>query len=720
VASKKFSVLALFAGLVFVLSSSIHDAHATTFTATQNGEWVDTATWGGSAPPITINSGDTVSIPAGVAVTITARVTISNSGTINNAGIITNIEGAITSDGTINNSGTINNNFFGTFIPNAGDTITNSGTINNSGGTINNNRSGIMTNSGTITNSGGTINNYIGNIYNTGTISNNSGTVNNFGYLSNIGTITNSDIINNAGTILSPCNYIGNGGIITNNSGATINNTGTIASYETINNSGTINNNVEGIITNYFGGVITNSGTINNAGGTINNTLSGTITNSGTITITKSGIINNLGSIINSNTISNSSGKINNSGYFSNTGTVTNSDTINNTGYIGNGGIITNNSGATINNSGTISSYGTITNSGTIINYSGGTINKVTGGPISNNPSPFNFTVGITNSNQCGDGPRSHPGDDPPPSRIKPSFGGVGNMVFADGLTLDGKVYNLGNFAVNIPKNIANVGQPITIKIKEQLGFGPQDWKYIAVYMNFEGKSPETYNAHLILSNDKNDGPKLVDPKGYVNDFKVTTVLDSQYVYTTFSFTAARAMPDTSMIVTAWDGHNRVNNVYVGGAIQFGNDPIVKPYHAPDWLHEYTSFQDASLAVENEGYQKPLIFGHISNSEQVWKGSDGGSLKWLFDDANKTVSLVIYDNNGITVFKKTESLKKVDGIYSKCTDRKDCMYSWSAHGQLSRTDSGKLEKAKKDEQDRVSATLRSIGYTKHYDQTQMR
>src|SRR6267143_952481 len=80
-----------------------------------------------------------------------------------------------------------------------------------------------------------------------------------------------------------------------------------------------------------------------------------------------------------------------------------------------------------------------------------------------------------------------HTGDDPPPSQLKPSFGGVGNMVFPDGLTVDGKVYDLSKFAQEIPRTIADVGQPITIKIKEQLAHGPSDWRYVAVYMNFEG-----------------------------------------------------------------------------------------------------------------------------------------------------------------------------------------------------------------------------------------
>jgi hypothetical protein len=312
-----------------------------------------------------------------------------------------------------------------------------------------------------------------------------------------------------------------------------------------------------------------------------------------------------------------------------------------------------------------------------------------------------------------------HASDDPPPSRIKPSFGGIGNMIFTDGLTINGKVYDLDNFSVNIPKNLAGIGQPVTIKVKEELAYGPQDWDHVAIYMNFEGKDPETYNAHLILSDDKNNGPKIDDPKGYIKDFSVTTKLDSQYVYTTFSFTAAKAMSYTSVIVSAWDAHKRVNNVYVGGAIQFGEDPVVKPYHLPDWLHKYTNSHDINIAVENVGYQKPLISSHIANSDQVWKGSDGGSLKWLFDSANKTVSFVIYDNSGNVVLEKTESLKKIDAIYSKCTDNRNCMYSWNSQGQLSRTDSVKLEKVEKAEQDRIFATLRNMGYFEYFDHTPM-
>ncbi|TLX82085.1 MAG: hypothetical protein E6L00_04660, partial [Thaumarchaeota archaeon] len=274
----------------------------------------------------------------------------------------------------------------------------------------------------------------------------------------------------------------------------------------------------------------------------------------------------------------------------------------------------------------------------------------------------FNYRVQIFSalsiSNGDGADSLSDSSDDPLPSKIKPSFGGVGNMVFADGLTLDGKVYDLSKFAQEIPKTIADVGQPIKIKIKEQLAHGPTDWKYVAVYMNFEGKDPETYNAHLIMSIDKNEGQKLVDPKGYIKDYTVTTELDSKYVYTTFSFIAAKAMPDSTMIVAAWDGHSRINSVHVGGAIQFGQDPVVQPHPMPSWLHVYNNVRDANFAVENAGYVKPELFAHISNTQQVWSEPNTGHVLWFFDTVNGQVAILSYDTSGNMIWHKEQILEK--------------------------------------------------------------
>ncbi len=450
--------------------------------------------------------------------------------------------------------------------------------------------------------------------------------------------------------------------------------------------------------------------------GTLTNS-NGHITNFGTLVVTSgsvvesSGTINNLGTIHNSGSFNNNYGStFSNSGTVENTsgGHLNNSDgTINNNSA----GIITNDATSVINNSGTINNYGLILNYDNLCNNSGGKFNNfayLRPDGISDCP--------VTRISSGGKPADPHASDDPLPDLIKPSFGAVGNMIFPDGLTIGSRIYGLGSYESEVPKNTLDVNQSVTITIKHEPFYGVADWKHVAIYMNFEGKDPATYNANLVLSDDKVDGPSLYDPKNYIKSFDVATKLDSQYVYTSFNITAAKIMPDTSMIVSAWDDHKRINNIFVKGAIQFGKDPVGPPLIMSPWIHRYHDFSSIEKALQDSGYKKPLIFSRITNPDQVWMNNNG-SLSWILDDKNKTVSIKIADKNDNTVFEKTEQLRKEDGIYSHCNASHYCGYSWLAQGELSRTDPIHLEKVKKSEEARVYTTLGLMGYSKYFDNT---
>ena len=434
---RKVLMLPIFAALIAILSFLPQGAHAVTFTATQDGNWNDPATWGGASPPFTINPGDTVTIPSGITVNIPFR-SIMNSGTINNTG-------------TINSAG-------GVIANNAGGTITNTGTITTIGQLEN--FGGLITNTGTITSTNNIMNQ--GRINNSGTITG-SGTIQNGGSITdNNGGLTNPPgIINNGGTISSSIEFsstvkstitnngninvfrIDNYGNFFNNLGAsiTIPNGGEIGNYleSVLENSGTITNS--GFFFFHDVSALSNSGTVtNNAGGFFTNLSTGNPTvhegvdNSGTITLIGQG--DNSGSMTNTGTITTSdffiadpnssivnSGAINISGQFTNSNsatltneggiTISNSGTLNNAGTIQNiQGTITNNAGSNIENNGggTITNQGsfnvcTLNNSGTITNFqstitnSGCTINNNSGGSIENDQGTFTSNGGIINNN---------------------------------------------------------------------------------------------------------------------------------------------------------------------------------------------------------------------------------------------------------------------------------------------------------------------------------
>lgn len=158
--------LVLFAVSFSVLLGSNQDAHAATFTAIQDGNWNDPATWGGTVP----GAADDKIIPFGISVTIPGSSSITNSGIITISGAIQNLGFLdnfgtidINSGGRINNSNTVNNVLGGIININSGGRITNNNTINNNG-TINNNVGGIIINNDTINNLG-TINSLCGASY---------------------------------------------------------------------------------------------------------------------------------------------------------------------------------------------------------------------------------------------------------------------------------------------------------------------------------------------------------------------------------------------------------------------------------------------------------------------------------------------------------------------------------------------------------------------------
>jgi len=304
--------------------------------------------------------------------------TTGNAGTVINAGTATNGGTILVLDntgGTFSNTGTVT----GVSIV-SGGAVTNAGTfasaVDVSGGTFQNNVSGIVSDTttiiaGTVTNNGGTF----------AAVSNAAaGTFNNT--TGNAGAVTNAGTATNGGAIASLANT---GGTFQNNVGGAVSGTTTITGGTVTNNGGTFAavTNTTGTFTNTAGSVsgpVTNTATFNANGGGINgaiaNNAGGTFNVGGTVT-SSSAFDNSTATsrlLVNSGTYT-LSGLLTNSGTNAGGGVFVNAGSTLNA----NGGF-TNNAGATFVNQGTFSSTGTGTNDGTItgsLNILGGSLSGI-------------------------------------------------------------------------------------------------------------------------------------------------------------------------------------------------------------------------------------------------------------------------------------------------------------------------------------------------------
>jgi hypothetical protein len=197
---QKLFIMLILVSALFTGFATVPKTHAADYTAVQDGNWDDPATWGGSVPTAT----DNVVIPGSRVIVIPNTLTVYRE-----AGALTTINGFLRNEGLLNNSGVILD-------------------------------LGMFPNYGTLNNNGTFTNNF--SFSNTGTFSNN-GTFSTNAWFYNYNTVIN------AGTFDNYAPHVANsrfdnlaGATFTNLAGATLNNYYTISNYGTLDNEGMLNN----------------------------------------------------------------------------------------------------------------------------------------------------------------------------------------------------------------------------------------------------------------------------------------------------------------------------------------------------------------------------------------------------------------------------------------------------------------------------------------------
>ena len=254
-------------------------------------------------------------------------------------------------------------------------------------------------------------------------------------------------------------------------------------------------------------------------------------------------------------------------------------------------------------------------------------------------------------STLCSSGGYSHG----KPGEIMTSFGGTGGNIFHDGLKINGNIFDISHYTQTIPKQALPVGHDLIIRIKEVPYYGYDHYQRTTLFLNFGGQDLETYNARTVIYDDKLGGTVVTDPDGFLKDVTTSRTNTDDYTWVTFHFKAAKAMPDTSMIIQAWDDYKRVVTAKVYGAIQFGLDnPPTPKVELPSWVHVFYNAMATNDFLRNNDYKRPSMMSHISTADQLGTGL---TVKWVFDEHKETLTRIIY-SQGNEVNSLEEHLKK--------------------------------------------------------------
>jgi hypothetical protein len=222
---------------------------------------------------------------------------------------------------------------------------------------------------------------------------------------------------------------------------------------------------------------------------------------------------------------------------------------------------------------------------------------------------------------------------------------------------------------------------------------------HMGLYLIPRGQDMITTNSIASILWDKGESVKVEDPNHILSNVTVSSSSDGTFQHTRFSFIPTKSYDKMSFLVRAWNDHLYSTDVRV-------HDDIKTPQSSkslPTGIIKYANFTELQEALYKDQFYKPNIMAHIHDTNAVFPDS-GGSVYWLYDIMQHSVTLVIVDENDSELFSYKSLLepyaieKKGDYKFMNFTDV-----------QLNRQNTEQIQKAMEIEESKAMSSSEKMG-----------
>jgi hypothetical protein len=149
-----------------------------------------------------------------------------------------------------------------------------------------------------------------------------------------------------------------------------------------------------------------------------------------------------------------------------------------------------------------------------------------------------------------------------------PAFGFNYVYAYHDGLTIDGKVFDISKFSQVIPTQTFYVDVPSTITLKVFHTDGVQYIKHVALYIT-KSSNPTIYSNGEWVAFDKGVGVTTHDPNNLFKTVSVSTSSQGHFLYVKFKITPQAPMDTSNVVAKSWDSRAAAVQSTVINALQF-------------------------------------------------------------------------------------------------------------------------------------------------------
>jgi hypothetical protein len=149
-----------------------------------------------------------------------------------------------------------------------------------------------------------------------------------------------------------------------------------------------------------------------------------------------------------------------------------------------------------------------------------------------------------------------------------PAFGFNYVYAYHDGLTIDGKVFDISKFSQVIQTQTFYVNVPSTITLKVFHTDGVQSIKHVALYIT-KSNNPTVYSNGEWVAYDKGIGVTTHDPNNLFKTVTVSTSSQGHFLYVKFKITPQAPMTTSNVVAKSWDYRTAAVQSTVINALQF-------------------------------------------------------------------------------------------------------------------------------------------------------
>jgi hypothetical protein len=148
-----------------------------------------------------------------------------------------------------------------------------------------------------------------------------------------------------------------------------------------------------------------------------------------------------------------------------------------------------------------------------------------------------------------------------------PSFGNIYGFQFHDGLTIDGKTFDISKFSQVIPTQTFYVNVPSTITLKIFHTDGATSIKHVAIYFN-QGTTPSIISSSTWIEYNAKGGVTTHDPNNIFKNVTANVSIKGHYMYITLKITPQSSLDESNIVLQAWDYRNDSAKSTVVNALQ--------------------------------------------------------------------------------------------------------------------------------------------------------